>query len=87
MYERVTCTCGRVLSSYAPIYRKALYAKQCAIGTDKLIINMNGSIQVTSTMSLDILDQLGIYKTCCRIRMVTNVKFPEYAGMGTHDIQ
>lgn len=87
MYERATCTCGKSLGPLILIYKHIYNEKAKIIGSTKLVTHMGGSIAVASMRTGDILDQLGIYKICCRSKIITNVEFFPLLGIGINNIQ
>ena len=87
MYERITCTCGNSLGPLIPIYKHIYNEKAKIIGSTKLVTHMGGSIAVASMRSGEILDALGLYKTCCRSKLLTNVEFFTLLGIDVNNIQ
>ena len=85
MFDRVTCTCGKALSHLIAPYRQAYEVKKHIIGNDTLVTHMEGAIPITSMTAGEIFDALQIYNTCCRYRIMTNIKWLDFIGLPTVD--
>jgi DNA-directed RNA polymerase subunit N (RpoN/RPB10) len=86
MFDRVTCNCGVGLSELCQIYKFVLNEKIKILGAEQIHTSMYGTIDLATITSGDILDQLGLYKQCCRKIVLTNVKFFDMLGIGYNPV-
>jgi DNA-directed RNA polymerase subunit N (RpoN/RPB10) len=67
-------TCGKLLADKYEYYESELLRKKLALNSDSdpLIININAK-DIKKTIAGEIMDEIGLFRICCRKVMLTSI--------------